>query len=178
MTKTGLLVVLLWMTVGLSAQTPTPEIKVVSAAAEALGGRERILAIKTLRILGSGHQAYQLGGGNISSSADAPQKWIHLNDYERTVDLENRRMRVRQRAVTGFPFARLANYGRVRANQVVDGTIGFNVGGDGGASHVPETVARTRRMEMLAHPIVIVRAALDPGTKMSNLRSAGDAHAI
>src|SRR5688572_14761806 len=112
MTKAGLLVVLVSVTVGLTAQAPTPEIKIVSAAADALGGRERILAIKTLRIQGSGHQAYQLGGGNISSSADAPQKWIHLNDYERTVDLEKWRMRIRQRAVTGFPFARLANYGR------------------------------------------------------------------
>ena len=122
-----LLALLLSMAAGLSAQSPGPEMKVVGAAAEALGGRNRILAIKTLTIEGYGHQAYQLGGGNISSSADAPQKWIHLNDYERTFDLANRRTRVRQRAVTGFPFARLANYGRVRANQVLDGTVAYNV---------------------------------------------------
>lgn len=178
MLNARLLVLLLAMTAGLSAQGPGPEMKVVNAAAEALGGRNRILAIKTLKIQGYGHQAYQLGGGNISSSADAPQKWIHLNDYERTFDLENRRTRIRQRAVTGFPFARLANYGRVRANQVLDGTIGFNVGGDGTVTRAPDTVARTRRLEMLAHPIVIVRAALDPGTKVSNLRSAADAQVM
>ena len=37
-------------------------------AAEALGGRDRILAIKTLTIEGYGQLAYQNGGGNITSS--------------------------------------------------------------------------------------------------------------
>jgi hypothetical protein len=53
-------------------------------AAEALGGRDRILAIKTLTIEGYGQLAYQNGGGNITSSIDAPQKWTSISDYVRT----------------------------------------------------------------------------------------------
>jgi len=43
LTISRLLTLLLSMTVGLSAQGPGPEMKVVSAAAEALGGSNRIL---------------------------------------------------------------------------------------------------------------------------------------
>src|SRR5438067_1711063 len=34
--------------------------------------------------------------------------------------------------------------------------------------------ARQRRVELLAHPITIIRAALDPTTKLSNLRKQGN----
>ena len=71
--------------------------KIVTAAADALGGKDRILAVKSLRIEGNGQLASQLGGGNITSSPDAPQKWIDIVDHERTIDLANRRSRVRQR---------------------------------------------------------------------------------
>ena len=71
----------------------------IARAADALGGRDRILAIKTLTIEGYGQLAYQNGGGNITSSIDAPQKWIDVNDYVRVIDLEHGRSRVRQRQV-------------------------------------------------------------------------------
>jgi hypothetical protein len=77
----------------------------VVKAAEALGGRDRLLAIKTLTIEGYGQLAYQNGGGNITSSIDAPQKWINVNDYVRVVDLEHGRSRVRQRQSNDFVFA-------------------------------------------------------------------------
>jgi glyoxylase-like metal-dependent hydrolase (beta-lactamase superfamily II) len=147
--------------------------RVVLAAADALGGRQRILAIKTLRIEGYGQLASQLGGGNISGAPDAPQKWIHVTEHERTIDLVNNQSRVRQRNVTGFVFARLANYGRVRQNQVVDGTIAYNVGPDGRAVRVTDVAARARRMEMRSNPVTIVRTAMTAGSKLGNLRTSG-----
>ena len=51
----------------------TPEMRVINSAADALGGRERLLSVKTLAIYGYGQQAYQNGGGNITASPDAPQ---------------------------------------------------------------------------------------------------------
>src|SRR5688572_33048940 len=69
----------------------------VAQAAEALGGRARILSLRTLVVEGYGQAAQQNGGGNVTSSPDAPQKWQNLNGYTRTVDLTNGRMRVRQR---------------------------------------------------------------------------------
>ena len=77
----------------------TPEVNVITKAAEALGGKSRILALKTLTIYGYGQQAYQNGGGNITASPDAPQKWVNVNGLQRTIDLEHGRMRLQQRLV-------------------------------------------------------------------------------
>src|SRR4030095_5421001 len=65
----------------------------------------------------------------------------------------------------------------------LDGDIAYNIGG--GFLAAPQTgtplpqpagaaAARQRRVELLAHPITIVRAALDPATKVSNLRKQGN----
>src|SRR4030095_2948144 len=65
----------------------------------------------------------------------------------------------------------------------LDGDIAYNIGG--GFLAAPQTgtpvpqpagaaAARQRRVELLAHPITIVRAALDPATKLSNLRTQGN----
>lgn len=56
------------------SQSNSRAAQVVEAAAEALGGKQRIEAVKTLKIVGYGQLAYQDGGGNISSSPLAPQK--------------------------------------------------------------------------------------------------------
>ena len=162
----------------LGAQGQSAELRVVTSAADALGGRDRILALKTLRIEGNGQLASQMGGGNITSAPDAPQKWINIVDHERTIDLVNGRSRVRQRNVTGFVFARLANYGRVRSNQVVDGAVAYNVGADGKPVRASDAVARTRRMEMRANPVVIVRTALAAGTRLGNLRTSGNVQTV
>ena len=93
-------------------------------AADALGGQARILAIKTLTIEGYGQLAYQNGGGNITSSLDAPQKWVNINDYARVVDLEHGRSRVRQRQINDFVFAAAQNMKGVVSTQAIDGDVG------------------------------------------------------
>src|SRR4029078_5989530 len=55
----------------------------VEAAAAALGGLERIRALKNLTLIGYAQYAYQNGGGNISPLPGAPQKYIAANDYRR-----------------------------------------------------------------------------------------------
>ena len=159
--------------VAMRAQSGGAALELVTRAADALGGRGRILAIKTITIEGYGQLAYQNGGGNITSSADAPQKWIDVNDYVRIVDLEQWRTRVSQTQVNDFVFAAARNMRGVRSTQALDGDVAFNLGADGAATRAPGAAARARRMEMLAHPIAIVRAALDPKARLGNTRSAG-----
>ncbi|OFV93182.1 MAG: hypothetical protein A3H95_11030 [Acidobacteria bacterium RIFCSPLOWO2_02_FULL_64_15] len=68
-------------------------------------------------------------------------------------------MRTEQRLKYNFVFANAApQLGLNRTNQVVD----------------LETGARNARLDALTNPIVVVRAALDPATKVSNLRRAGN----
>jgi glyoxylase-like metal-dependent hydrolase (beta-lactamase superfamily II) len=143
---------------------------VVTRAAEALGGRDRLLSLRTLTIEGYGQLAYQNGGGNITSSRDAPQKWIDINGYSRVVDLQNFRTRVRQRQVNDFVFAAAAQMRGVTSTQGLDGDVAFNINATGAVTRAPAAAARARRMEMLAHPIVAVRAALDSRAKIANQR--------
>jgi Metallo-beta-lactamase superfamily len=166
----------------LSAQAlpPTAALKLVITAADAMGGKDRVLQIKTLKIYGYGQQAYQNGGGNITASPDAPQKWVNINGSERSIDLEHGRMRLQQRLVQDFVFAYERNMtGRgPAAIQMLDGDIAFNVGPDGRAARASDAVARQRRIEMLNHPVTILRAALDPSTKVGNLRTMGRLQAV
>ena len=100
-----------------AAQAGSAARALVVRAADALGGQTRILAIKTLTIEGYGQLAYQNGGGNITSSLDAPQKWIDVSDYVRVVDMEHGRSRLRQRQVNGFVFAAAQNMKGVVSTQ-------------------------------------------------------------
>ena len=153
----------------------TPEMRLINAAAEALGGRERVLSLKTLTIYGYGQQAYQNGGGNITASPDAPQKWVNVTGFARTIDLEHEQMHLEQRLVQDFVFAYSRNMnGDTRVNQFLDGDIACNVGPDGRAVRAPEAAVRARRIEMLGNPISLIRAALEPGAKSTNLRKDGN----
>ena len=46
----------------------TSELQLVARAADALGGRDRVMAVKTLQIIGYGELAYFNGGGNITGN--------------------------------------------------------------------------------------------------------------
>jgi glyoxylase-like metal-dependent hydrolase (beta-lactamase superfamily II) len=168
----------------LGGQAISPEGQLVRRAADALGGRDRVLALKTLQIIGYGELAYFNGGGNITADPDAPQKWQKVLEHTRTIDFENSRTRVQQRLKMDFEFASTAGQlGLNRMNETLDGDLAYNIGG--GFLSAPQAAtpqpqpagaaaARQRRVELLAHPVTIVRAALDPTTRLSNLRTQGN----
>src|SRR6188474_155138 len=172
------------LVIGLAGQGPAPDRQLVTRAADALGGRDRVMAIRTLQIIGYGELAYFNGGGNITGDPDAPQKWQKVLEYTRTIDLEHWRTRVQQRLKMDFEFASTAGQlGLNRSNETLDGDVAYNIGG--GFLAAPQTgtpqpqpagaaAARQRRVELLAHPVTIVRAALDPTTRLSNLRTQGN----
>ncbi len=176
------------LVVGLASQGTAPELQLVTRAADALGGRDRLIALKSLRIVGYGELAYFNGGGNISGDPAAPQKWQKVLDYTRTIDLEHSRTRVQQRLKMDFEFAStVGQLGLNRTNETLDGDVAYNIGG--GFLAAPEAgtpqpqaagpaAARQRRVELLAHPITIVRAALDASTRLSNLRKQGNLQVV
>jgi hypothetical protein len=148
------------------AQVP-PEKKVIEDAATALGGRDRIQAAKTIVIEGEG--AAPNVGQNTVPDGELPV-W-KVTEYKRAIDLPNGRTRVQQTRTAQFLFA---NSPIQRQNQGVDGDVAYNVGQDGKATRAGAAAARERRIEMLHHPITIVRAALDPAAKVTNLRQEGN----
>ncbi|MEO8260748.1 MAG: MBL fold metallo-hydrolase [Acidobacteriota bacterium] len=147
------------------AQVP-PELQVVNDAAAALGGRDRIQSLKTLMIEGEGSAP---NAGQNRMPDDELPIW-KVTEYERRLDLTNGRTRMRQLRTAQFLFAGAMTQ---RQDQALDGDFAYNIGPDGTATRAGEAAARDRRIEWLHHPITIVRAALHPAAKLTNLRQLG-----
>jgi glyoxylase-like metal-dependent hydrolase (beta-lactamase superfamily II) len=157
------------------AQTAGDARQVVTRAAEALGGVDRIQALRTMRLRGSGHDAYQDGGSLITTEPTAPEKMNIITAYERVIDLANGRTRVRAKQSRAFVFAAQAMMEGRPIDQALDGSVAFDVAAGGAARRLSSEVAMRRRMELLANPIVAVRAALDSGSRVSDRRADGAA---
>ena len=150
----------------------TPEQQIVNSAAAALGGRDRVLAVKTLLIEGEGSNA-NLGQ---DMTPDATGQQFLLSGYKRSVDVAGGRARVEQTRTPNFAYFQ----GQAPQTQVlgVDGDVAYNIAANGTATRAPNAAARDRRAEIYHHPITIVRAALDPAAKLTNARTAGDQRVV
>jgi hypothetical protein len=70
-----------------------------------------------------------------------------------------------------FPFALATD---LRQRQVLDGDIRFNIDAEGRAQRAGVGAADDRRIEMLATPVTVLRAALDLATKVGAARKKGN----
>jgi glyoxylase-like metal-dependent hydrolase (beta-lactamase superfamily II) len=145
------------------AQQP-PELRAVHDAASALGGRDRLLAIKTLVIDGEGTQ-YNLGQ-DVSPTASG--QTFEVTGYRRAIDVPGQRARTDLVRVPRFTYWQ--GLAPQRQVQGIDKTIGYNVSPSGTSTRVATAAADDRRAELLRHPITAVRAALDPTARTTNLR--------
>jgi len=161
------------------AQSPQQPDAFIARAADALGGVARIRAIRNITVSGYGETAYMNGGGNISASPDAPQKWVSVPEYEKTIDLEHGRMRVRQRNHQNFVFAGVAGYlgAPNLAVTSLDGDIAWNAAQNNRSVRANEPAAHARRIDMFNNPVALVRAALDTAPAISNIRRDGSRQA-
>ncbi len=171
MTRTICLALFTAATLGACAQD-APERQIVNDAAAALGGRDRILAVKTLTIEGEGTN------GNLGQdmTPEATSQAFMLSGYKRTVEVAAGRARVEQTRTPNFTFFQ----GQAPQKQVlgIDGDVGYNVAANGAATRVANAAANDRRMEVYHHPLTIVRAALDPAAKLGNLQTFGSQRSV
>jgi glyoxylase-like metal-dependent hydrolase (beta-lactamase superfamily II) len=166
MTRTASLALAMAVTLAGCAQ-PTPEQQIVNDAAAALGGSERLLAVKTLVIEGEGTQ-YNLGQDVVPNASG---QTFTVTAYRRAIDVGAGRARTELTRQPNFAYFQ----GPAPQTQVqgVDGPVGYNVPASGDATRVGDAVAADRRAELLHHPITAVRAALDPAARLSNPRTEG-----
>ena len=146
---------------------PSPERKAVDDAAAALGGADRIASLTAIEIVGTG--AAPNAGQNRMPDDELPV-W-KVAEHTRTIDLANGRTRVRQLREAQFQFAGATVQ---RVTQGLDGDVAYNATPDGTTTRAGEAAARERRVELLHHPITVVRAALDPAAMIANLREDGN----
>jgi glyoxylase-like metal-dependent hydrolase (beta-lactamase superfamily II) len=167
--------------VAVAATPPSSPATVVAAAAEALGGAERLRSVRNITAAGYGQYAYQFGGGRITGEPDAPEKYIAANELQRIYDLENDRFQLVERRNMLFPFLGPFGHSWGLVTQRLDGDFAYDVNGANtvrvaAMSDNPLMVdgVHVRRMLMMTNPIVLVRTMMDPATKMTLRREGND----
>src|SRR2546423_9092516 len=130
-----------------ACQSAPPDRQAVLEAADAMGGRQKILDVKTLTIEGEGDAPNV--GQNTMPDGELPN-W-KVTEFKRTIDLPNHRMRTEQLRTAQVLFA---NANTQRQNQGLDGDIAFNLGPGGAPARTAESPMQDRPMEELQHPLL------------------------
>jgi glyoxylase-like metal-dependent hydrolase (beta-lactamase superfamily II) len=151
------------------AQTPAQQI--VGDAAAAMGGREQILAVRTLLLEGEGKE-FSFGQGSSWSEMGQEASVWKVIGYRRSFDLTAGRSRFEQSRTPLYAF--FAGHVPGKSTQGLDGAVAFNTNDEGRANRVwaPRAIA-TQRVEYHRHPLTLLRAALDPAAVLSNPRTQG-----
>ena len=152
---------------GLSACTQLPpEQQIVQDAAEAMGGRDKVLAVKSLVLEGDGVN----GNPGQDLTPEAASQRFTITAYKRAIDVAGNRARTEQTRTPAFTYFA----GPAAQKQVlgVDKDLAYNVGANGTATRAPEATAADRKAEFYHHPLTAVRAALDPAAVLTNPRTA------
>ncbi len=144
-----------------------PDRQFILDIAQTLGGRDRIMALKSIVVEGEGDAP--MLGQNTMPDSDQPS-W-KVTEYRRGTDLVNARTSMQQVRTVQFLFA---GPGVQRQHQALDGTVAFDLAADSTARRAGAQQVKDRRAEMLQHPVTAVRAALADGTALANRRSDGE----
>lgn len=167
------------------ASRPSAAVALVEAGAEALGGADRIRAVRNITAHGYGIYPYHFGGGSITGAPQVPQKLIAANELRRVYDLENDRFQLIERRNWLFPFLIKSGHEYLQANIILDGDIAWTVDGantrrlarwEEGVNWIDGPVMQ--RMWMMNNPVALLRALLDPETQLSAPRAEGKDTAI
>lgn len=155
-----------------SCASPTPEQQILDTAAEALGGRDRLLAIDTLVLEGEG-TLWNLGQ---DMTMEATGQTFAITGYRRAIDFAGPRMRIEQTRTPNFLYFQ----GQEPQRQVLglDGDVAYTVAANGAASRSREAAVEDRRVELYHHPVVLVRAALGQSAVAANARTDGEAQLV
>jgi glyoxylase-like metal-dependent hydrolase (beta-lactamase superfamily II) len=167
MKRTDHFVVLALLAAAIGCTQATPEQQVINDAAAALGGRGRLLAVRTLIMEGTGTH-FNLGQ---DMRPDVREQKFEVTSLTRRMDVQNRRSRIE---LTRLPrFAYFQGQAEQRQLQGIDSDVAYNIGANGSATRVSDTVARDRRADFHHHPVTIVRAAMAPKATVRNVRTQG-----
>src|SRR4030095_14318460 len=132
-----------------------PGRQLIDDAVAAMGGRDRVMAVKTLMFEGGGHD-FQVDQEFAYDELGSQFLVYQLRDYKRVYDLANGRGRFEQ--VRESQFTIFNGERPQKSVQGLDGDIAFNIGDDGRATRVFQVAGR--RVEYLRHPLTLVRAML------------------
>ena len=148
------------------SRTP-PELQLIEDAATALGGVDRVQAVTSLVLEGEGTQ-YNLGQ---DLRPEARGQTFTVSAFRRAIDLAGARTRTELTRAPDFSY--FQGPAPQQQRQGFDNGVAWNIAADGAANRAADTVATDRRAEFFHHPVVAVRAALDPQATRGRTRSEG-----
>jgi glyoxylase-like metal-dependent hydrolase (beta-lactamase superfamily II) len=149
------------------AQRPT----VFDDAVRAMGGEEAIRRVSSLTLEGTGRM-YNFGQG---MSPAAPLPRFDVSEVRRTTDLTSLRHRHEvtrtARFITAVTTPQRIVFG-------LDGDVAYAVAPNGNATRNQPAVAVSRRQEHFHHPLVLLRAALEPGARIESAPAQQGHHVV
>jgi glyoxylase-like metal-dependent hydrolase (beta-lactamase superfamily II) len=149
-----------------SPRAPAPRRAItLDDVARAMGGRDRVLAVRTLIIEGRGEN-YNLGQ-NRTPEADLPV--FEVTEYRRLYDFPQRRWRQEQVRTPRFP---AGNPAPQRQRIALDDGVAFNILPDGSAQRVGSAAFLERTNELLYHPVGLLQRALAGGAQVTPITTA------
>ena len=158
------LVLTLAIPAALAAQSPA-----LDAAAAAMGGKERILAVRTLVLEGTGTQLNF--GQNLTPTAETQ---FEVTAWRRSFDYANRRWFMDLTRVPKFTAASVApQRQRVGLDGAPDG-VAYNIGNNDVMSRATGPAAADRVFEFVTLPIGFLQAANQPGITVTEDGVAGN----
>src|SRR5262245_8078664 len=160
------------LTSAVACAQQTPEQQLINDAAQALGGRDKLLKVRTIVIEGEGRQ-FNLGQ---DLRPDATGQTFSVANLSRRSDLVAGRSRTELTRTPNFPY--FQGQAPQRQVQGIDGAVAYNIAPNGNATRAATSVANDRRAELYHHPIAFVRTALSPGATVSNARAMGAERAV
>lgn len=146
---------------------PTPEQQFADDLIGALGGRDRVQAVRTLTIEGTGLN-YNLGQ---DVRPDAATQTFEITGYRRRIDLVNGRQQIEQTRTPRFAYFQ----GQQPQKQVqgLDGEIAFNVSASGDATRLASRAELDRRTDLYHHPLLLARALTDAKATVNSVTTDG-----
>ncbi|HJR67562.1 MAG TPA: MBL fold metallo-hydrolase [Gemmatimonadaceae bacterium] len=140
-------------------------------AVRAMGGESAIRAATSLTIEGTGRN-YNFGQG---MSPGVPLPRFDVSELRRSTDLTAVRHRHEVTRTAAFTTASTAPQRIVFG---LDGDIAYGVPPNGNAARSVATVVPGRRQEHYHHPLVLIRAALEPGAEIQAAGTQAGNHVL
>jgi glyoxylase-like metal-dependent hydrolase (beta-lactamase superfamily II) len=138
-------------------RSPSP----LDAVARAMGGRNRILAVQTLVMLGQG-QNFNLGQ---NAAPDDSLPVYEVSEFRRLIDFSARRWRQEQVRTPRFVTGNAAPQRQITAG---DGQLGFDILPDGSSRVATGRLVTDPEKELIHHPIGFLQAAFMRGSGVTD----------
>lgn len=122
----------------------------LDAAANAMGGKDRLLQVRTVVLQGTGTQLNF--GQNLTPSAETH---FEVTSLTRSIDFANNRWFLDLSRVPKFT----GSMNPQRQRTGLDGTVAYNIGSNDQMTRAGGTAAADRFWELLTHPIGFIKAA-------------------